>query len=49
MESLCDRVLLIHRGRLLREVSRDELHAIGRERSLESFFIAEVNGDAATV
>lgn len=42
VESLCDRVILIHGGRVLREVTREELHAIGRERSLESFFISEV-------
>ncbi|NLG35751.1 MAG: ABC transporter ATP-binding protein [Lentisphaerae bacterium] len=44
VESLCDRILLIHRGRLLREVTREELAAIGRERSLESFFISVVRG-----
>lgn len=42
VESLCDRVILIDQGKILREVTRDELHAIGRERSLESFFISEV-------
>ncbi len=42
VESLCDRVILIHAGRVLREVTRLELHEIGRERSLESFFISEV-------
>ncbi len=46
VESLCDRVLLIHEGRLLREVSREELQEIGRERSLESFFIQAVRGNA---
>jgi len=47
VESLCDRVLLIHEGRLLREITREELASIGRERSLESFFIAEVRGAGA--
>ncbi len=45
VESLCDRVLLIHEGRLLREISRDALREIGRERSLESFFIEAVRGE----
>ncbi len=45
VESLCDRILLIHRGRLVREVSREELAAIGRERSLESYFISVVRGE----
>jgi ABC-2 type transport system ATP-binding protein len=47
VESLCDRVILIDRGRILREVTRDELRGIGRERSLESFFISEVRGAEA--
>ncbi len=42
VESLCDRVLLIDRGRLLREVTQEALRAIGRTRSLESFFITEI-------
>ncbi len=42
VESLCDRVILIDQGKVLREVTREELHAIGQERSLESFFISEV-------
>ena len=42
VESLCDRVLLIHQGQLLREVSRADLTAAGRERSLEAFFIEQV-------
>ena len=42
VESLCDRVILIDGGKILREVTRAELHEIGRERSLESFFISEV-------
>ncbi len=46
VESLCDRVLLIHQGRLLREVSRAELRAAGRERSLEAFFIEQVRSGA---
>ena len=45
VESLCDRVLMIHRGRLVREAAREELAAIGRERSLESFFISVVRGE----
>lgn len=44
VEALCDRVILIDQGRILREVSQAQLQAIGRERSLESFFIAEVRG-----
>lgn len=47
VESLCDRVLLIHEGRILREVTRDALAAIGQERSLESFFLSEVRGASA--
>ncbi len=47
VESLCDRVLLIHEGRLLREITREALKAIGRERSLESFFISEVRTGTA--
>jgi len=46
VESLCDRVLLIHQGRLLREVSREDLKAAGRERSLEAFFIEQVRAGA---
>ena len=46
VESLCHRVLMIDRGRIVREVSQADLKAIGRERSLESFFISVVRGDA---
>lgn len=42
VESLCDRVILIDKGLILREVSQKELREIGKERSLESFFISEV-------
>lgn len=45
VESLCDRVLLVHDGRILREISRDTLAAAGKTRSLESFFISEVRGE----
>lgn len=48
VESLCHRVILIDRGRILREVTQEELARIGRERSLESFFIAAVRGDDGT-
>lgn len=44
VESLCDRVILINQGKILREVTQTELHEIGRERTLESFFISEVRG-----
>ncbi len=47
VESLCHRVLMIDRGRLVREVSREELQTIGRERSLESFFISVVRPEKA--
>ncbi len=47
VESLCDRVLLIHEGRLLREVSRADLKAAGRERSLEHFFIEQIRAGGA--
>ena len=45
VESLCNRILMIDRGRIVREVSQKDLQAIGRERSLESFFISVVRGD----
>jgi ABC-2 type transport system ATP-binding protein len=45
VESLCHRVLLIDHGRLIRQVSQDELRRIGREQSLESFFIDAVRGE----
>lgn len=48
VESLCDRVILIDRGRILREVTQAELHEIGKERTLESFFISEVRAGADT-
>ncbi len=44
VESLCHRVLLIDRGRLIKQVTQAELRAIGQEQSLESFFIAAVRG-----
>jgi ABC-2 type transport system ATP-binding protein len=47
VESLCDRILMIDGGRIVREASREELRSIGRERSLESFFISVVRGEAA--
>lgn len=47
VESLCDRVLLVHQGRLIRDITRDELMAAGRERSLESFFIETVRSEDA--
>lgn len=48
VESLCNRILLIDRGKLVREVTQEDLRAIGRERSLESFFISAVREGAAT-
>jgi len=47
VEALCDRVILIDRGRVLREVLQAELEQAGRERSLESFFIAQVRAGGA--
>lgn len=44
VESLCDRVLLIDGGRLIRQVTQAELADIGRRQSLESFFISAVRG-----
>ncbi len=50
VEALCDRVILIDRGRIIREVTQAELRTVGRERSLEAFFIEQVRsggtGDA---
>jgi ABC-2 type transport system ATP-binding protein len=48
VESLCDRVVLIDHGRIRREVTREQLLAIGRERSLESFFIDAVRAGKRT-
>ena len=45
VESLCHRILMIDRGRIIREVSQRDLQAIGKERSLESFFISVVRGE----
>lgn len=42
VEALCDRVILIDHGRIIREVTQSELTAAGRERSLEAFFIEQV-------
>lgn len=42
VESLCNRVLLIDRGHLIKQVTQDELKTIGQEQSLESFFISAV-------
>ena len=48
VESLCNRILMIDQGRIVREVSHSDLQAIGRERSLESFFISVVRGESRT-
>ena len=45
VESLCHRILMIDRGRIIREVSQRDLQTIGKERSLESFFISVVRGE----
>jgi ABC-2 type transport system ATP-binding protein len=39
VESLCDRVLMIHQGQILRDVSLEDLKAECGERSLETFYI----------
>jgi ABC-2 type transport system ATP-binding protein len=46
VESLCDRILMIDRGRLVREISRAELQQEGRARGLETFFIETVRNSA---
>lgn len=46
VESLCNRILMIDRGRIIREIAQRDLQAIGHERSLESFFISVVRGEA---
>ncbi len=45
VESLCHRILMIDRGRIIREIRQADLQAIGKERSLESFFISVVRGE----
>lgn len=47
VESLCDRVILIDQGRIKKEVTQTELTQIGREQSLESFFIEAIRGNSA--
>lgn len=42
VESLCDRVLLIHGGRLLKEVTQEDLISAGKDQSLEAFFISQI-------
>jgi len=46
VESLCNRILMIDQGRIVREITQQDLQAIGHERSLESFFISVVRGEA---
>lgn len=47
VEALCDRVILIHRGRILRDASIADLKAESGARDLESFFIALIRGQDA--
>ena len=46
VESLCNRIIMIDRGRICKEVTQEELRVIGREQSLESFFISTVREGA---
>lgn len=46
VEALCDRVIIIHRGKLVRSSSLDELQDDIASGSLESFFIELVRGEA---
>ena len=45
VEKLCDRVGIIHGGRLLTEGTLDELRERHRERDLEEIFVKEAGGD----
>jgi ABC-2 type transport system ATP-binding protein len=47
VESLCDRVILIHRGKLLRDESIAALKAESGDQDLESFFIRLVRDEDA--
>lgn len=45
VESLCDRVLIIHRGKLLRDVSLKGLQDEGGDKGIEAFFIDLVRSE----
>ncbi len=45
VETLCDRVILIHKGRLLRDAPLEALRAECGGRSLEAFFIETVRAE----
>jgi ABC-2 type transport system ATP-binding protein len=47
VETLCDRVLIIHRGRVVQTARVDELQAASQNASLEDHFIQLVRGGAS--
>ena len=46
VEALCDRVIMIHQGRILRDGSLEALKAECGDRSLEDFYIQTLNEEA---
>jgi len=46
VEALCDRVIMIHQGQILRDGSLEELKAECGDRSLEDFYIQTLNEEA---
>ncbi|MFU8779485.1 MAG: ABC transporter ATP-binding protein [Kiritimatiellia bacterium] len=49
VETLCDRVLMIHQGRILRDATLSELQAESGAKGLESFFIELIHAQAQGV